>query len=127
MFVALGWLVLNVVLAFPLANLYGARGLALASTIAFSMQSLTLYLLNRRRLGHLHERELLLTAGRSLLGAAAMAGVILLLAQLIDGTFLFLFAGGAAGFLVYLLSTFLLGAREIPQLIRIVRGRSEAL
>ncbi|MGD8807065.1 MAG: murein biosynthesis integral membrane protein MurJ [Chloroflexota bacterium] len=125
MFVALGWLALNVILAFPLADAYGARGLALASTIAFSLQSLALYLLNRRRLGYLHERELLATAGRSLLGAAGMSAVILLLEKIIDGSFLFLFAGGAAGLLAYLLVTYLAGAREIPQLIRIIRSRSE--
>jgi len=125
MFVALGWLALNVGLAFPLARAYGARGLALASTIAFSLQSLTLYVLNRARLGYLHERELLATAGRSLLGAAGMAVVIMLLERVIDSTFLFLFAGAAAGLLSYLLITFAAGAREIPQLVRIVRGRSK--
>ncbi len=124
MFVALGWLALNVALAFPLAEEYGARGLALASTIAFTLQSLVLFLLNRQRLGYLHEKELIATAGRSLLGAAGMAGVILLVDRFVDGTFLFLFAGATAGLLAYLIITYMAGARELPQLLHIIRSRS---
>jgi putative peptidoglycan lipid II flippase len=123
MFVAIGWLVVNVALAYPLVNALDARGLALASTIAFTLQSLVLFLLNRRRLGYLHERELLGTAVRSLLGAAAMAAVILFLDRLIEGTFLFLALGGIAGLGTYLIITYLVGAREIPQLIKIIRGQ----
>lgn len=125
MFVALAWLALNIGLAYPFAGAYGARGLALASTIAFTLQSLALYLLNRQRLGYLHERELLATAGRSLLGAAGMTVVIVVLQRVVRGSILFLFAGAACGLLVYILITYLTGAREIPQLIGIVRGRSK--
>lgn len=127
MFVALGWLTVNVALAFPLSATYGVRGLALASTIAFSLQSLALYLLNRRRLGYLHEWQLLATAGRSLLGAAGMTAAILLVDRVVDGTIAFLFVGGAVGLVTYLLLTYVAGAREIPQLIGIVRGRSERI
>jgi putative peptidoglycan lipid II flippase len=126
MFVALGWLAVNVFLAFPLANRYGAQGLALASTIAFSLQSLVLFILNRRRLGYLQEKQLLVTAGRSLLGTAGMTVVIMLLDAVINNTVVFLLAGGAAGVLVYLAITFAAGAREIPQMIQIVRSRPSA-
>jgi len=125
MFVAIGWLVVNVTLAFPLANRYGAQGLALASTVAFSLQALVLFILNRRRLGYLHEQQLLATAWRSLLGSAGMAAVILFLERVVSNTFLFLFAGGIAGVLTYLIITYAAGAREIPQMLRIVRGRSD--
>lgn len=125
MFVALGWLMLNVTLAFPLANVYGAQGLALASTIAFTTQSVILFVLNRLHLGYLHERELLTTAARSLLGATAMAGVILLIDRYVHNTFLFLFIGGGAGLASYFVVTYIVGAREIPQLIKIIRSRSD--
>ena len=124
MFVAIGWLAVNIALAYPLVNMLGARGLALASTIAFTLQSLVLFFLNRRRLGYLQERQLLAPAGRSLLGAAGMAAVILLMAQLIEHTFLFLVLGSIAGLVTYLIITYVAGAREIPQLIGIIRGRS---
>jgi putative peptidoglycan lipid II flippase len=126
MFVALGWLAINVALAKPLADAFGAPGLALASTIAFSAQSIALFILNRIRLGYLHEKQLLATAGRSLLGAAGMAAVILLIEQFISNTFIFLFIGVAAGASTYLLITYVAGAREIPQLIQIVRGRASS-
>ncbi|HCB50692.1 MAG TPA: murein biosynthesis integral membrane protein MurJ, partial [Chloroflexi bacterium] len=53
MFVALGWLVTNIALAYLFIGILDVRGLALASTIAFTLQSLVLYILNRRRLGYL--------------------------------------------------------------------------
>lgn len=124
MFVALGWLAVNIALAYPLVSLLDVRGLALASTIAFTLQSLVLFLLNRRRLGYLQERQLLATAGRSVLGAAAMAAVILLLDQVLENTFVFLALGSIAGLATYLVTTYIAGAREIPQLISIVRSRS---
>jgi putative peptidoglycan lipid II flippase len=123
MFVALFWLVLSIALAFPLHKALGVRGLALASTIAFTVQAIILFILNRRRLGYLHERELAASAGRSLLGAAFMAGAILLVGRLTDNTFVFLIFGGTIGVLAYFGVTFITGGREIPNLINIARNR----
>ena len=126
MIVALMWLAVNTVLAILLVDRLGVRGLALASTIAFTVQSLTLFLLNRRRLGYLQDRQLLATAGRSLLGAVGMAAVILLVGQFIDRTFLFLIIGGMTGIAAYLALTYAVGAREISDLLDIIRGRQKA-
>ncbi len=123
MIVALLWLAINALLAILLVDHLGVRGLALASTIAFTVQSLILFLINRRRLGYLQERQLLATAGRSLLGAAGMAAVILLVDQFVESTFLFLIVGGMVGLVTYLALTYAVGAREIPDLLDIVRGR----
>jgi putative peptidoglycan lipid II flippase len=121
MFVALGWLVLNISLAFILSKPYGVRGLALASTIAFAAQSIALFILNRRRLGDLGDRELLATLGRSLLGAGVMAAVILVIDAIIDSNLLTVLLGGSAGLVTYLLVTYLAGGREIPALIQLAR------
>jgi len=123
MFVSLGWLITNVILAYLFVDALGVRGLALASTIAFTFQSLALFILNRRRLGYLYERELLTSAGRAILGAAGMAAVILLLGQMIANDFLILIIGGTAGFITYFAITYLTGAREIPSLVKLVRSR----
>jgi putative peptidoglycan lipid II flippase len=123
MFVALGWLVLNTSLAIWLSRSMGVGGLALASTIAFTVQSTVLYFLNRRELNGLGERELLSTAGRSLLAAGAMTLVILGIGQVITNPFLYLAAGGTAGVVVYFVAAYLLGGREIPDLVGLVRGR----
>ena len=123
MFVALGWLMVNITFAYLLVGTLDVRGLALASTIAFTLQSVLLFLLNRRRLGYLYERELLASAVRAILGALGMVVVILFIGRFIDGTLLFLLFGGAAGLATYLAITYLAGAREIPALINLVRNK----
>jgi putative peptidoglycan lipid II flippase len=128
MLVALGWLGTNVGLAYLLVGPLGIRGLALASTIAFTLQSLILYLIHRRRLGHLYERELLVTLGRSAAGVLAMAAVMLALAQVLPGersfiaNLLYLAASLAAGSIAYAATSFILGGREIPGLLRLIRS-----
>lgn len=123
MFVALGWLVVNVTLAFGLVEWLGIGGLALASTIAFTLQSAVLLILNHRRLGGLLGRELALSAGRTLLAAAGMAlvvwGVGVVVAD--SSRFLTLILGTLAGGVSYLGLILLLGGREIPDLLRLLR------
>lgn len=122
MYVALGWLAINISLAFLLTGPLGVKGLALASTIAFAAQSLALFILNRRRLGDLGDRALIISLGRSLLGAGVMAVVILIIDQLVDSPFLTVALGGLAGLITYLSVTYLAGGREIPALIRLARS-----
>ncbi|MCI0395093.1 MAG: murein biosynthesis integral membrane protein MurJ [Chloroflexi bacterium] len=124
MFAALGWLALNVTLAYLLVGPLGVGGLALASSLAFTVQSTALFFLNRRRLGSLGERELALTITRSLLATAGMALVILLVGQVIQSTLPFLVAAGAAGLATYFLLSFFLGGRELLSLVRLVRART---
>jgi putative peptidoglycan lipid II flippase len=123
MFVALGWLAINISLAFLLSRTMDIAGLALASTIAFTIQSAVLYLLNRRQLNGLGERELGQTAVRSLLAAGAMALVIIGIGQVITAPFLYLAVAAAAGGLVYFLTAYLLGGREIPELLALLRSK----
>jgi putative peptidoglycan lipid II flippase len=115
-----GWLVVNVTLMYLLVGSMGAAGLALASTVAFTLLSAVLFILNRRRLGSLYERELLVTAGRSLAGSLVMTGVILLVETWITSTLLYFLVAAVAGGLVYLATITLLGGREIAGLIRLL-------
>ncbi len=121
MYVALGWLLTTVSLSFILVDAMGLPGLALASTIAFSLQSITLYFLNRRRLGSLYGRQLLQTAGQTIAGAVGMVVVISVLSQLLSNDLALLLLGGLTGVAVYIGITYLAGSREIPALIRLVR------
>jgi len=125
MYVALGWLALSISLAFPLHDALGIRGLALASTIAFSAQAIVLFFLNRRKLGQLREKELALSAGRAIVGATCMAFTIWALRQAIHNDLLFLAIAGSAGVSIYFFSAYVVGGREIPALIQLVRSRSE--
>jgi putative peptidoglycan lipid II flippase len=123
MFVALGWLATSIALAFLFVGQLGIAGLALASTVAFTLQSLALFILNRRRLGYLYERELALTLFRTLLGAAGMAAVITIIGQVVSNNLLFVFVAGTAGLAAYFLVTYAAGARELPALFSIIRSR----
>jgi putative peptidoglycan lipid II flippase len=124
MFVALGWLAINVGFAYLLVDELGVGGLALASTIAFTLQSITLLYLNRRRLGGLHERELGLSLGRILLATTGMAFVIVTVGRLITNDLLFLLLGSFSGLLTYVLLTLLLGGSELPALLGLVRRQT---
>ncbi len=125
MFVALGWLTLNTTLAFSLFENFGLRGLALASTIAFTAQVLALYIITRRTLGPLYERDLLATLVRSAAGILAMSLIVMLLSRLITSNFWLLFAGGIGAFVVYAGTIILLGAQEPRNLVRLLRSRLE--
>ena len=96
-------------------------GLALASTIAFTLQSAVLLVLNHRRLGGLLGRELALSAGRTVLAAAGMALVVWGVGLVVDGRLPLLILGTLTGGVSYLGLNFLLGGREIPDLLRLLR------
>ena len=126
MFVALGWLATNVLLAYLLVGQLGVGGLALASSIAFTLQTAVLLYLNHRRLNGLPWRELGLSFGRTLLATTGMAAVIVVIGRFILQPLPFLLAAGAAGLGAYLLLNLLLGGREIPTLIQLIRRQSPA-
>jgi putative peptidoglycan lipid II flippase len=121
MFVALGWLVVNVALAFGLVEWLGIGGLALASTIAFTLQSAVLLILNHRRLGGLLGRELGMSAARTLTAAAGMAVVVWAVGLVVDGRLPLLILGTLTGGISYLGLNLLLGGQEIPDLLRLLR------
>jgi putative peptidoglycan lipid II flippase len=123
MYVAIGWLVVTVSLSFLLVGNIGIGGLALASTIAFTLQSVVLFFLNRRRLGELYGKQLLQTAGQALLGAFGMAAIIFAAGQVINDDLLLLITGGAAGLAAYIGITYLAGSRELPALVRLIRSK----
>lgn len=123
MFVSLGWLAANVGLAYWLVGPLGIGGLALASTIAFTLQSAVLLYLNHRRLGGLAWRELGLSAGRAILASAGMALVVMGVREMVDGRLPLLVIGAGSGGLAYIALNLLLGGREIPSLIQLIRKR----
>lgn len=123
MFAYFIWLVVQVGFAYLLVGPLGVRGLALASTLAFTVLSVLLWAISRWKLGPLGEGVALKSAGRALVGALVMAGAILLIGRFIDGTFLFLAIGGLVGGTVYVAVTMLLGGREIQDALALVRSR----
>lgn len=118
------WFLITAPLSYLLVGPLGVGGLALASSLAFTVQSTILFVLNRARLGPLGGRALALGLGRIMLATAGMALVILATGQVLGTGPLFLLVGGAAGGLTYVLLSLLLRGEEIPQLWRLVRGRA---
>ncbi|GJM40566.1 MAG: putative lipid II flippase MurJ [Ardenticatenaceae bacterium] len=116
MFAYLGWLVINVALAYAFVSSLGVVGLALASTIAFTLLSAALFWLNK-----LDIRPLLPVIGRALAGTAVLTLLILILQQFITNTVLFLIIAGVVGASSYILLNWLLGGKEIPTLLRLIR------
>ena len=123
MYVSVGWLVVTVSLSFLLVGNIGIGGLALASTVAFTLQSIVLFVLNRRQLGALYGRQLLQTAGQAIFGAIGMAAIIYAAGQFISSDILLLIFGGGAGLAAYTGITYLAGSREIPALVQLIRSR----
>ncbi|HEX6384692.1 MAG TPA: murein biosynthesis integral membrane protein MurJ [Anaerolineae bacterium] len=121
MFAYLGWLAVNVGFAYLLVPSYGIIGLAAASTIAFTILAAVLFWLNRLHLGDLYERNLAISAGRALLATTGMAAAIMLLGKVVTGQLVFLVTGSLAGLLTYVILNLLLGGREIPSVVRLLR------
>jgi len=121
MYAALVWLAVTIALLYLFVDDLGVGGLALATTVAFTVQSTLLFFLNRVALGSLFERELLAGLGRALVATAGMSAVVWLVGRLLGSGFLFLATGAAAGAVTYLLLNRLLGGRELEALLRFVR------
>ncbi len=120
----LGWLTLNVALAYLFIDDLGITALALASTVAFTFLATALMLLNNRALGGFLNKEMLLSVGRAAAATFGMSIVILLISRVVTQPFLFLAVGGLSGVLTYLLLSIALGGDEIPQLMVMIRTRN---
>ena len=116
MFAYLGWLVINVALAYAMVESFGVVGLAVASTVAFTVLSAVLFWLNKLAL-----RPLLPVVGRALAGTAVLSLLILIIRPLIASSIIFLLVGGTVGTVSYIILNLLLGGKEIPALLRLLR------
>ena len=119
MFAYLGWLIVNVALAYALVESMGVVGLALASTVAFTLLSAALFWLNR-----LAFRPLLPVVGRAVAGTAVLSGLILVIRPFLTSTLLFLLVSGTVGVISYVVVNLLLGGKELPTLLRLIRKKS---
>ncbi len=124
MFVYVGWLVVNVSIAYLLVQGLGLGiiGLAGASTIAFTVLAIVLFQLNRNRLNGLAERELAVIGGRAVVGTAVMSVVMLLVGQVITSPLLYMAVAGITGAITYIGLNLLLGGREIPTLLKMAQS-----
>jgi putative peptidoglycan lipid II flippase len=119
MWAYLGWLVVTVIAAYLFVGRLGIVGLALASTVGFTLLATALFILNHRELHGLHDRRLLVTAARALSATLAMSAVIFVVGELVGGMIPLLIIGGLAGAATYLLVHWILGGRELVVFFRL--------
>ena len=125
MYTYLGWLALDLTLAYLLIDKLGIIALALASTVAFTFLAAVLLILNNKVIGGLLNQQMALSAGRALMGTIGMSLVILGLSKVFTQPLLLLVVGGLCGLVTYLVLTTLLGGKEISQLIMLARSRAQ--
>lgn len=123
MFAYIGWLIVDVVLAYLFIDTLGIVALALASTAAFTFLAVVLLVLNNRALGGFLDKQLALSALRALVATIGMSIVILGLSQFITSPLLLLAIGGFCGAVTYLILSIMLGGDEIPRLVDLIRTR----
>jgi ABC-type anion transport system duplicated permease subunit len=72
-------------------------------------------------LNRLEIKPLLVVAGRALAGTAVLTILVLIIRQFITSSFLFLLVAGSVGVGSYIVLNLLLGGKEIPALLRLIR------
>ncbi|MCU0508693.1 MAG: murein biosynthesis integral membrane protein MurJ [Anaerolineae bacterium] len=123
---AIGSAVLNVALGLLLMRSMGAAGLALANSVAVTLEVLALLWFLRPRLGGVEGREtagqLLRVLGATLVMAGGVMGALLAGETLGLGGLALLAAAGAAGAVTYLAAAWALRVRELGRFVRAVIG-----
>jgi len=115
----------NIALSFALSSLFRELGwmplggLALANSLATTLESLVLIILLSKRVNGLNLKEILRTAIKSLLASAVMGGVLLLWLNIFGARnkFLVLIGGLVIGVLVYALMIWLLKVPEFQGIV----------
>lgn len=120
----LGWLVVTGLMAVVLVGRMGITGLALATTIGFTLLAAVLFELNRRALGGLGVRRLWQTLWRVALATAGLVAAIVITDRLSDNWIIDLALGLAAGGTAYLGILWILGGAELRGLWAIVRRQA---
>jgi putative peptidoglycan lipid II flippase len=127
---AAGSAVLNILLGLILMGRAGAPGLALANSVAVTLEVLALLLILGRRIGSVEGRETGATLLRVLCATAIMSaaviGALALSERLGLGSLVTLAFAGGTGALVYVAAAVLLRVRELGRFVTAVIGREVA-
>ncbi len=117
--------VLNVALSLALIGPLAQGGLALANSLATTVEMLGLLYLLRSRLGGLDGLRILGSLGKVFIASAVMGVALVLLLRIVPGLSLWVIAPGAIaiGGLVFLLVTLLLRSDELSLAFRLARLR----
>jgi len=81
--IAISSITLNIILNLLLYRIVGLNGLALATTLSAVFNSISLYIILRKRIGDFGLKRTLITIIKSLIGCIIMGGVVLLIEKLV--------------------------------------------
>lgn len=117
--------VINIALSLILLQPLAQGGLALANSVATSLEMLVLLFLLRPRLEGIEGRALILSLGKMVIGAAIMGGAILAWINMTAGANLWIVTLPAMliGGLVYFVVMVILRSEEIRLAVRLARGK----
>ena len=125
---AAGSAALNIALALLLMGPLGPGGLALANSLAVTLEVLALLWILRGRWNGVEGRETLAVLVRVVIAAGAMAAVMrVTLSWVHGGPVAQVALGGAAGAAAYLLTARLLGVRQLERFVAAVLGRDRVV
>lgn len=121
--IGLGCSLVNLLLCLALIWLFREQGVALATSLSATLQTVLLFYWFSRKHGHLKFRWMATCVLRSMAASCVMAGSIYIVMKAIPGNdsfsdLLHIVAAGTVGFVVYLLSYRILGGRELSILLR---------
>ncbi len=116
---------LNIALAWLLMGPLAHGGLALANSVAVTLEVLALLLILRRRLDGVEGRETLTTLARVLVASLAMSGSVAAALRWAPETSALaqVAVGGTIGTATYLLTARLLGVRQLERFLAALSGR----
>lgn len=124
--------VINIGLALTLPGVLGVPGLALANTVAVSIEVLVLLIIQRRRWQGLNENTLAVTAFKALIASIALSATILLMDALLGHLgstratmILRIGIELLIGLAVFVVTAFALRMQEILELPRLIARRKE--
>jgi putative peptidoglycan lipid II flippase len=119
--------VFNILFGLALMRPLGQNGLALANSVAVTLEVLALLFILGRRLGGVEGREiagqLVRVLGATIVMAGAVMAALALSGRLGLGNLITLAFAGAAGALFYLAAAFGLRVRELGRFVAAVAGR----
>ncbi|MBI3977464.1 MAG: murein biosynthesis integral membrane protein MurJ, partial [Chloroflexi bacterium] len=128
--ISLGSIVVNIALSLGLVRVFQHGGLALAMSVATTLEAMVMLTAIRNRLGGLEDDQLTRSVTRTLFASAAMAAVVLLVTVVapidLSPVWRRLVVVGASvvtGGLTYLAVAYFLGSQELQLLLGVLRRR----
>jgi putative peptidoglycan lipid II flippase len=124
MIVGIVGVILNIALDFPLYNMFGASGVALAQSASIFAAAIALMIILKKRYSYIGGRSILTCLLKTVISTFAMCVVLLIFNYYLNlDSIVMLLASAAAGLAVYIILLVLQKTHEVTMLFSFVRTR----